>query len=90
MIDLDHVRSLEVSLEGQRIGVIARLANDRIRFDFEPEYVDDPNRPTLSLVVFDDQNSPRVAHLEHLGKTGSPGQVATNRRTTASPLRDPD
>ncbi len=49
MADLDKVRALEVSLEGKRIGVINRLAGDRVLFAFEPEYVDDPTRPTLSL-----------------------------------------
>ena len=38
-----------VHLHGRRIGVINRLAGDRHLFAFEQDYVDDQNRPTLSL-----------------------------------------
>lgn len=41
--------ALAVRLHGQRIGVINRLAGDRYLFSFDQAYVDDPNRPTLSL-----------------------------------------
>ena len=41
--------ALVVNLHGQRIGVINRLAGDRHLFAFDQAYVDDPNRPTLSL-----------------------------------------
>ena len=41
--------TLAVRLHGQRIGVINRLAGDRYLFAFDQAYVDDPNRPTLSL-----------------------------------------
>lgn len=47
--DLENVRALAVFLKDRRIGIINRLANDRHLFSFEQEYVDDPNRPTLSL-----------------------------------------
>src|SRR5260370_10619043 len=38
-----------VHLHGRRIGVITRLAGDRQLFAFEQDYIDDPDRPTLSL-----------------------------------------
>lgn len=41
--------ALAVRLHGQRIGVINRLAGDKYLFSFDQAYVDDPNRPTLSL-----------------------------------------
>ena len=41
--------ALAIRLHGQRIGVINRLAGDRHLFAFDQSYVDDPNRPTLSL-----------------------------------------
>jgi serine/threonine-protein kinase HipA len=47
--DLERVNSLAVHLHGRRIGIINRLAGDRHLFAFEQDYVDDPNRPTLSL-----------------------------------------
>ena len=48
-LDLAHTRALAVQLRGQQIGVITRLAGDRQLFAFEPGYVEDPARPTLSL-----------------------------------------
>jgi serine/threonine-protein kinase HipA len=42
-------QALAVRLQGQRIGIITRLAGDRYLFAFDQSYVDDPNRPTLSL-----------------------------------------
>ncbi len=41
--------SLSVQLHGRQIGIINRLAGDRHLFSFEQEYVDDPNRATMSL-----------------------------------------
>ncbi len=41
--------ALAVRLHGQKIGVINRLAGDRYLFAFDQPYVDDSNRPTLSL-----------------------------------------
>jgi serine/threonine-protein kinase HipA len=43
------LNTLAVNLYGRRIGVITRLAADQHLFAFEQEYVDDPNRATLSL-----------------------------------------
>jgi serine/threonine-protein kinase HipA len=43
------LKSLGIHLHGRRIGVITRLAGDQHLFAFEEEYVDDPNRPMLSL-----------------------------------------
>ena len=47
--ELEKVNSLGVHLQDRRIGIINRLAGDRHIFAFEQDYVDDPNRPTLSL-----------------------------------------
>jgi len=47
--ELAKVNALGVFLEERRIGVINRLAGDRHIFAFEQDYIDDPNRPTLSL-----------------------------------------
>jgi serine/threonine-protein kinase HipA len=47
--ELEKVKALAVHLHGRRIGIINRLAGDRHLFAFEQDYVDDPNRPTLSL-----------------------------------------
>jgi serine/threonine-protein kinase HipA len=41
--------ALAVHLQGRRIGVLNRLAGDHHLFSFEQDYVDDANRPTLSL-----------------------------------------
>lgn len=41
--------ALAVHLQGRRIGVINRIAGDSQLFSFEQDYIDDPNRPTLSL-----------------------------------------
>ena len=43
------LNALAVNLYGRRIGVINRLGGDRHLFSFEQDYIDDPNRPTLSL-----------------------------------------
>ena len=43
------LNGLAVHLHGRQIGIINRLAGDHHLFSFEQEYVDDPNRPTLSL-----------------------------------------
>lgn len=40
---------LEVLLNDRRIGMITALGGDRSIFSFDDAYVDDPNRPTLSL-----------------------------------------
>ncbi len=41
--------ALAVRLNGRRIGVITRLASERHLFAFEEDYIEDPERPTLSL-----------------------------------------
>jgi len=43
------LNALAVELHGRRIGIISRLAGDRHLFSFDQEYVDDPDRPALSL-----------------------------------------
>ena len=47
--NLEKVKSLAVYLQGRRVGIISRLAGDRHLFAFEPEYIADRNRPTMSL-----------------------------------------
>jgi len=47
--DPKQVNALSVRLYGKHIGVITRLAGDRQLFAFEQNYINDENRPTLSL-----------------------------------------
>ncbi len=47
--DPKTLNALAVNLYGRRIGVNNRIAGDRHLFSFEQDYIDDPNRPTLSL-----------------------------------------
>jgi serine/threonine-protein kinase HipA len=47
--DAKKLNALGVRLHGRQIGVINRLAGDRQLFAFEQDYIDDPQRPTLSL-----------------------------------------
>jgi serine/threonine-protein kinase HipA len=47
--DPQKLNALAVRLHGRQIGVINRLAGDRQIFAFEQDYIDDPQRPTLSL-----------------------------------------
>ena len=47
--DPKKLNALSVRLHGRPIGVITRLAGDRHLFAFEQDYIDDPQRPTLSL-----------------------------------------
>ncbi len=45
----DRIAALQVKLHGRRIGVINRIAGDRYLFAFEQDYIEDAQRPTLSL-----------------------------------------
>lgn len=47
--DLEKIKALAVFLGDRRVGTINRFPNDRHLFAFEQEYIDDPNRTTLSL-----------------------------------------
>src|SRR5437588_10093172 len=47
--DQKKLNALSVRVHGKQIGVITRLAGDRQLFAFEQDYIDDPQRPTLSL-----------------------------------------
>src|SRR5215472_15734614 len=47
--ELQKVNALGVYLHHRRIGIISRLAGDTQIFAFEQNYIDDLNRPTLSL-----------------------------------------
>jgi len=44
---------LDVRLHGESIGTLTRLGRDRIVFAFDPAYIDDPGRATLSLSFLD-------------------------------------
>jgi serine/threonine-protein kinase HipA len=48
-VEPGKLNALAVHLHGRRIGVISRLAGDRHLFAFQQDYVDDPQRATLSL-----------------------------------------
>jgi serine/threonine-protein kinase HipA len=48
-VDPKTLNSLVVQLHGRDIGIINRLGGDRHLFSFEQDYIDDPDRPTLSL-----------------------------------------
>src|SRR5215469_1286362 len=47
--DPNNLSALAVSLRDRRIGVINRISGDRYLFSFEQDYIEDTNRPTLSL-----------------------------------------
>ncbi len=47
--DTKNLNALAVRLHGRQIGIINRLAGERQIFAFEQDYIDDPQRPTLSL-----------------------------------------
>jgi serine/threonine-protein kinase HipA len=47
--DTKKLNALSVRLHGRQIGIINRLAGDQQLFAFEQDYLDDPQRPTLSL-----------------------------------------
>ena len=44
-----EINALAIRLQGNQIGIINRLAGDRHIFSFEQDYIDNPQRPTLSL-----------------------------------------
>jgi serine/threonine-protein kinase HipA len=44
-----NLNALAVRLYGRQIGIITKLVGERQLFSFEPDYIDDPQRPTLSL-----------------------------------------
>jgi len=47
--DPKTLNALAVNLHGRRVGVINRISGDRYLFSFEQDYIEDSNRPTLSL-----------------------------------------
>lgn len=48
-LDPKTLTALGVHLHGRQIGTITRLAGDRQIFSFDQSYIDEPQRPTLSL-----------------------------------------
>jgi HipA-like protein len=65
--ELEKVKSLAVDLHGRRVGIINRLGGDRHLFAFEQDYIDDANRPTLSL-SFKGQTGGLVTALRPVGR----------------------
>ncbi len=65
------LNALAVTLHGRQIGIINRLAGDRHLFSFEQEYVDDPNRPTMSL-SFKGQSGGLVTAVRPVGRRVPP------------------
>jgi serine/threonine-protein kinase HipA len=65
------LNALAVRLHDRQIGIINRLAGDRHLFSFEHEYVDDPNRPTLSL-SFKGQSGGLVTAVRPVGRRVPP------------------
>lgn len=47
--EYDNLKALAVRLYGRQIGIINKLAGERPLFSFEQEYVNDTERPVLSL-----------------------------------------
>jgi serine/threonine-protein kinase HipA len=47
--DMKKLNALAVRLHGRQIGIINRLAGEHQIFSFEQDYIDDPQRATLSL-----------------------------------------
>ena len=65
------LNALAVQLHGRQIGIVNRLAGDRHLFSFEQEYVDDPDRPTLSL-SFKGQSGGLVTAVRPVGRRVPP------------------
>jgi serine/threonine-protein kinase HipA len=65
--DPKKLNALSVRLYGKQIGVITRLAGDRQLFAFEQDYIDDPQRPTLSL-SFKGSTGRLVTNFRPLGR----------------------
>lgn len=49
MKPLNDISGLDVLLHGQRVGQLTRFPDERTAFTFDPEYMNQPHRPTLSL-----------------------------------------
>jgi serine/threonine-protein kinase HipA len=71
MLSDPKLNALTVELHGQRVGVINRLAGDQHLFAFEQEYIDNPNRPTLSL-SFKGQSGGLVTAVRPVGRRVPP------------------
>lgn len=65
--NLKKIKALAVYLGAQQIGVINRLAGDQHIFSFEQDYIDDSNRPTLSL-AFKSQTGGLVTSMRPVTK----------------------
>jgi serine/threonine-protein kinase HipA len=47
--EIKKINTLAVFLSGRRVGSLVRLSGDRQAFTFEESYMEDPQRPTMSL-----------------------------------------
>ena len=87
--DPKKLNALSVRLHGRQIGVITRLAGDRQLFAFEQDYIDDPQRPTLSL-SFKGSTGGLVTTLRPVGaacRPSSPTFCPKGTCATISPKR---
>jgi serine/threonine-protein kinase HipA len=71
MLSDRKLNALAIELHGQRVGVINRLSGDQHLFAFEQEYIDNPNRPTLSL-SFKGQSGGLVTAVRPVGRRVPP------------------
>lgn len=65
--ELEKVKALGVYMGERRIGIINRLAGDHHIFAFEEDYIDDPDRPTLSL-SYKSQSGGLVTAVRRVGR----------------------
>ncbi len=88
---------LEVLIGDRRIGTIANLASDHNIFTFDPAYVSDDNRPTLSLAFYDAEHAlsiptktPHVKLLPFFANLLPEGHLRQYiaRRAQVNPVRD--
>ncbi|MFN0102413.1 MAG: type II toxin-antitoxin system HipA family toxin [Bryobacteraceae bacterium] len=70
-VDARAVSALGVNLHGRRVGVINRLAGDKQLFAFEHDYVEDSDRPTLSL-SYKSQSGGLVSGVRRVGRRVPP------------------
>src|SRR6266496_1567694 len=65
------LNALAVQLHGRQIGIINRLVGDHHLFSFEQSYLDDPDRPTLSL-SFKGRSGGLVTAVRPVGRRAPP------------------
>ena len=68
---MPDVSVLDIHLHGRAIGTITHLQGNRNLFAFHQDYIDDPNRPTLSL-SFKDQFGGLLTEFKPVGQVVPP------------------